>query len=395
MSTRTEAPIAAIDAALDDLAGVDPVYLTVDERKARLSATSRLIARLEADRLRVLAVSDDIAVETGARSTAHWLADESRDSIGQVLALGRVGTVAREAMAEGAVNLAQAKVITEALDALPADLDPEMRAKGEAHLVGEAAHFGPRELKGLGRKLLEVIAPDIAEEAEYQRLVAEDRRARAATKATFRDRGDGSSDFHARLPTPTAHRLKTYLEAHTSPRRNPLGDLDNLPMPRRRGEAFCALLENLPAKGLPQHGGTATAIVVTLGLDDLRNRLGLAETSTGDTLTAEQVRRLACQADLLPAVLGRKGHILDLGRTARLFSPGQRRPWPSATASAPPTAARSRQRGATPTTPSNPGPAAGRPTSPTASSSAPSTTTAPTTPAGKPAITPTALRPST
>src|SRR5690349_12970612 len=84
MSSRSETPIAAINAALDDLAGVDPTYQTVAERKARLAAISRVIAKAEADRLRVLAVSEDIAVETGARSTAHWLAAETRDGIGQI-----------------------------------------------------------------------------------------------------------------------------------------------------------------------------------------------------------------------------------------------------------------------------------------------------------------------
>ncbi|MEO6512208.1 MAG: hypothetical protein ABIO16_14515, partial [Nocardioides sp.] len=82
MSTRSEAPLTVISAALDDLAQVDPTYQTVTERKARLTAASRLIARLEADRMRALAVSDDIAVETGDRSTAHWLADATHDSIG-------------------------------------------------------------------------------------------------------------------------------------------------------------------------------------------------------------------------------------------------------------------------------------------------------------------------
>ncbi len=104
-----------------------------------------------------------------------------------------------------------------------------------------------------------MVAPEIADEAEYQRLVAEEKRSRAETRLNIRDRGDGSSDITARVPTPVAHRFKTYLDAYTSPRRTPLGDVDQLPAPRRRGEAFCALLENLPVSGLPKHGGTATS----------------------------------------------------------------------------------------------------------------------------------------
>jgi hypothetical protein len=294
-----------------------------------LVALSAIEARVQAAKSSLLAVSDDIAIETGARSTAHWLADATRDSIGQVRMLATVAAASTpqlaEAMSDGAVNLRQGRVIVEALARLPKDLDPELRDKGEAYLVAEAAHFGPPALKRLGEKLLEVIAPDQADEADYQRLLAEDRLARAATRLTMKDRGDGSTDLYARLPTPVAHRLKTHLEAFTSPRRNPLGDLDQLPAPRRRGEAFCALLENLPAEGLPKHGGTTTAVMVMTTLEQLRTGLGTAQTSTGDRLTAEQTRRLACQAGIVPVVLGGKGEILDLGRTRRLFSPTQRK----------------------------------------------------------------------
>ena len=51
----------------------------------------------------------------------------------------------------------------------------------------------------------------------------------------------------------------------------------------------------------------------------------MAETSTGDTLTAAEARRLACTAQIIPAVLGGTSEILDLGRTRRLFSPAQRK----------------------------------------------------------------------
>src|SRR5690349_22199186 len=147
MSSRSETPIAAINAALDDLAGVDPTYQTVTERKARLTAISQVIAKAEADRLRVLAVSDDIAIETGARSTAHWLAAETRDGIGQVRVrekLARIGGEAiTAAMSSSGMNVAQAREIVDALERLPKNLDPELREKGEAYLLGEAGHFGP------------------------------------------------------------------------------------------------------------------------------------------------------------------------------------------------------------------------------------------------------------
>jgi hypothetical protein len=189
----------------------------------------------------------------------------------------------------GDLNLAQARVIVEALDALPDELGDDPVVKAEAYPVEQGRVFGPREPRHLGRGLLEHLAPEIADEAEYQRLLAEENRARAATRLSFAPRGDGSTDLHARVPDHVANRLRTYLEAYTSPRRSPLGEVDALPVPRRRGEAFVAFLENVPDAGLPAHGGTTT--------------------STGDRITAEQARRLACQARIIPLVLGTTGEV--------------------------------------------------------------------------------------
>jgi hypothetical protein len=336
MSSTYAEPLAALARGLEDLAAIDPVYRTTGEQQDVLVGLSRFLARAEAERMRVLVAADDVAVETGARSAAHWLADATRDNIGPVRRLSVLAEALDErwtevgaALASGAVNVPQASVIVEALDALPASLDADMRVKAQAHLIAEAGHFGPRELRRLGRGLLEVVAPEIADEAEYQRLLAEEKRSQAETRLNIRDRGDGTSDLTGRIPTTDAHRLRTYLDAYTSPRRHPpgslSGDVDRLPMPRRRGEAFCALLENLPVSGLPKHGGTATSVMVILDLDTLKADCGWAETSTGDRMTAEQARRLACQAGIIPVVLGAKGEVLDLGRTRRLFSPAQRK----------------------------------------------------------------------
>lgn len=41
-------------------------------------------------------------------------------------------------------------------------------------------------------------------------------------------------------------------------------------------------------------------------------------------VAAAALRKIACDADIIPALLGTRGEILDLGRKARLFSPAQR-----------------------------------------------------------------------
>jgi len=51
---------------------------------------------------------------------------------------------------------------------------------------------------------------------------------------------------------------------------------------------------------------------------------GAASTDTGTLISASAARRIACQAGILPAVLGGPGQILDLGRHHRFFSDPQR-----------------------------------------------------------------------
>jgi hypothetical protein len=326
------AAVRAVDEVLDDTAMVDPIFMTSKQKSELLVGLTRMLGRLEARRARVLAVAGDVAAEAGARSAAVWLAAETRTSARDTAVVERMGSALSGrwsqtacAAAEGALAWDQAAVLIRSLDALPDDLDPELLAKAEAHLIAEAGHFGPRELTRLGRRVLEVVAPEFADAEEGKALAEEERRARRATRLSFRPRGDGSTDLHARLPDHVASRLRAYLDAFTSPRRSaPFGDVDRLPIQRRRGEAFCALLEHVPADGLPTHGGTATSVMVTVDLESLRSGLGLAETSTGEIVSATEARRLACTASVLPIVLGGAGEILDLGRSRRLFSAGQR-----------------------------------------------------------------------
>ncbi len=300
MSTTYAEPLDRLDGVLDELAAISPEFRTSGERQELLLRVARAKARLVAQELRVLAASEDIAVETGDRTTATWLAHQTRDNHGTVrrqaalaASLGSTWNQTADALGAGDLNVAQARVIVDALDVLPDELGDDLVVKAEAYLVEQARVFGPRELRHLGSGVLEHLAPEVADEAEYQRLVAEETRAQAATRLDLRPRCDGSTDLHARVPDHVANRLRTYLDAYTSPRRTPLGEVDELPTARRRAEAFVAFLENLPDTGLPVHGGTTTSVMVTLDLDTLLTGIGVATTSTGDRITAEPARRRA------------------------------------------------------------------------------------------------------
>ena len=330
-----------VGAALDRAAPASAVFLSTREKAQVLLELTGLEARLAELKLRVLASADDVALESGDRSAATWLAHRTRSGIGAALGHARLAEAldarcpgVREALMAGRVGLEQARVIVTALDELPADLDPELRAKAEAHLITEAGHFGPRELRRLGRKVLEVVAPDVADDQERRLLEAEEARARRLTSLRFRRRGDGTTDIHARVSDAVAARLRSYLESFSAPRRAHLADgppervdpESGRPVPHSTvlGRAFCALLEAMPAEVMPRHGGSATTVVVTIDHETLRSELGVAGLDTGDRITASDAVRLACNASILPMVLNGRGQPLHLGRSRRLFSPAQR-----------------------------------------------------------------------
>ena len=146
----------------------------------------------------------------------------------------------------------------------------------------------------------------------------------------------------------------------------------------RRGLAFAELLEHLPTDHL--HTKSAATVVVTIDHTVLAGAMKAAHLDTDQTLSAGEARRLACNAGILPAVLGSKSVALDLGRESRLFSESQRlakgleHTTCAATGCERPYAwceLHHRQ----------PWAKGGRPTSPTRSRSATSTTTGSTTPA--------------
>ncbi|WP_183101029.1 HNH endonuclease signature motif containing protein [Nocardioides pelophilus] len=335
--------LACADQVLVTVEGVrdvQPVYLPPADKQIALVELGRAAAALEELRLRVLASAGDVAEAAGARDVGSWAAVITRAEPATARAdarlaesLDRRWTRVAAGMADGRVAQAQARVVVAALEALPSDLDPDLLADAETRLVDWCAEFNPTELRRLGRRILEVVAPEIAEAHEAKLLEQEELRAREKTSLKSRLIGDGMARTTIVHPELDRTRLLTYLDAFTSPRKHDdalTGEEDRIPHHRKLGQAFGALLEHLDPAKLPVHGGDATTVMVTITLESLMADLATGgvidgNLSAGDNLSATQVRRLACTAQIIPVVLGGKGEILDLGRARRRYSPAQRK----------------------------------------------------------------------
>jgi hypothetical protein len=309
--------------------------MSTGDKAAALQALSVQASQIEALRLRVMAGAQDVADRDAARTVAGWLESRTRTEHGPNLrslrlaqALDRRWQQVAAGLASGRVNLPQAEVIVRALDELPDDVPTETLHHAEAHLVDQAEHFGPRALARLGRRVLEVVAPEVAEDQERIALEREEARAERVTSLFSQRLGDGTTRITMRVADAVAGRLQTYLEAFTAPRRaagDATGLSERMPSYQAKGLAFGSLLESLDPRRVPLHGGDATTLMVTVSLEQLRTGLGAAEIGLEDRISAGQARRLSCTAKIIPVVLGGKSEVLDLGRSARLFSPAQRK----------------------------------------------------------------------
>ncbi|MQW77405.1 DUF222 domain-containing protein [Nocardioides sp. dk4132] len=338
------ADVGCAEAFLDKIADRDPTFLSISEKRQALRMTAHLASRAQAMHARVIACADDVADADGCRDVAAWVAHRTHTSGPSARRLQRLGVACERrwhrvgaALAGGHVSLDQGHVMVAALDDLTdafslveatAEEWAAMLARAETYLVEQAADFGPRELGRLAERLLEVVAPEWAEKVEEEQLRAAERRARRRTTLGVKHLGDGSAIIRAQVPESIALRLTTMLESFTNPRRaadEPAADGRRVPYERRLGEAFCSLLETIDPTRLPLHGGDATTLVITMDLKALVEGLGSATLADGSRITAGEARRLACTANLVPAVLGTRSVPLDLGRANRLFSPGQRK----------------------------------------------------------------------
>ncbi|WP_245528881.1 HNH endonuclease signature motif containing protein [Beutenbergia cavernae] len=101
---------------------------------------------------------------------------------------------------------------------------------------------------------------------------------------------------------------------------------DGRSLARRRLDALLAACgAALRSAELPATGGLPTQVMVTMSLEELRAGLGSAHLPYTGPVPVRAVRRLACDAGVIPVVLGTSGRVLDVGRANRLFRDSIRR----------------------------------------------------------------------
>ncbi|TDD49376.1 HNH endonuclease [Kribbella antibiotica] len=271
------------------------------------------------------------AQELGARDTVDFLSERYREAPAEVrkalafMAALRKYPLVAEALPDPTdparpwtMRPAQGMVIVETLEKVPSTVSVETLEFTENQMVGVAKDQDPRRLTKFGNDVLARLDTDGAEPSEEE----------AHAKRSLRLRQvDGGVKFSGFLPGADGEQLTTQIHMLSKPHKTVDGERDPRPQDVRQADALVATMD--AAAGNPDHPGVPH-LTVTIDFDDLKAAVGetagaVGELVFGNNLSASAVRLLACDAAILPIVLGGDSQPLDVGTEQRFVNRYMRR----------------------------------------------------------------------
>jgi hypothetical protein len=250
------------------------------------------------------------ATEAGTR-VAHATQLTARRTLGgEVLPPALPKTAA--ALAAGEIGLGQVRVIAETMNAIPASVGVEQREAAEADLARYARSFAPGSLSKIGRHILAHLDQDGPQPPEEPDVAA------AAGELRLWERRDGRLGLEGFLEPEHGAAFRSLMERFAAPRPASEGIPDPRTPVQRNADALmeiCGLAR--AAQDCPTTAGEPPHLTVTLGWDALCTGLGVATLDYGTHLSAAEARRWACDAKIIPVVLGGESEPLDVGRAMR------------------------------------------------------------------------------
>jgi hypothetical protein len=259
----------------------------------------------------------------GSSSTAAWLRHEAHASHGWASTRVNVGRVladalpaTRAAWERGHLGLEHADVIRRAVK----DLSETDTERMDRALAAAAPEVSPKDLRDIAALLLEDMVP--------QQQAAKRERRTGTMKCHLSDVGDGGrldADLDAESTAIIRAALDKYMGKPT-PTVNDDGTAGPpLAASHRRALALVELCRQALDFGTDHPGSSNKPhLVITVTEQQLRSGLGAVQLPGGGTIPVTDLRRLACDAKIIPLVLGSDSMPLDVGRASRTITPSQR-----------------------------------------------------------------------
>ena len=219
-----------------------------------------------------------------------------------------------EAFAAGRITMDHADTVIHALLTLP----EQLRGTVEPFLVEASQEQTPKEVANWVDELLEGLGYDKESDTRRERRYAQ-------RGVDFQPVAHRTYAMSGTLLPEVAEVLKLALSAADD-----AGGSEDLRTPRQRMHDALGVVARffLDHADISPVNGERPRIIVTIRREDLDAAPGVAAMATlgsGTKVPVETARRLACDAGVLPVVLGGKGEVLDIGRAGRDFSQAIRR----------------------------------------------------------------------
>jgi hypothetical protein len=230
---------------------------------------------------------------------------EARQRIASTAVLrGETGDAARS----GVVGSEHIGVIHKTLQVIAPHTSVGEQQDAENILVHAAVTLDPAALAGLGREIVARMDQDGRPPTETEPTQPQ-REFRSRTKS------DGTITFSGHLDAETGALLGAVLDPLAAPYPADKAGPDLRDISERYGDAFADMVRLAAGSAqLPTAAGERAHVAVTVPLEVLKTRVGQARLTEGGYLSAAQARLLACDAKVLPVVLGSHSEPLDVGR---------------------------------------------------------------------------------
>src|SRR4051794_26722788 len=340
MSGSASQSMAALSGAAAEASGISWWAASDADLLEQAIVLERVTRQVAATHLALVAEihARNAAVTAGARSTASWLVAKTGVPRGAANRVVQTATrmahhapAVRDALGSGAISLGHAAVIAAVLNELgvraqrvDSPVTWEVRATAQATMLQIAATLDPAQLAVAGEVLIQRVDPD----PDY--TGDDGMRQDAARRSLVLSRdGDGGGLLRGSLDPESFAVLQAALSPLAAPRPRTAEGPDQRSAAQRNADALVDLAQRALAAGdLPgEGGGTGATVFVHCDHDQLQGALtdASATLETGTTIPVESLRRLACDAHVIAAVLGSSSQPLDIGRATRTVPLGIRR----------------------------------------------------------------------
>jgi uncharacterized protein DUF222 len=301
---------------------LDAVLGVVDGLAAAAAAGRFTIAREAQERGEVAA--------SQAGSLAGWVAERcpslDRREAGLVAKAVRelAGTdlaPVSEAVAHARLSVGAGCVVASEWRQLAPLVEPDAAGAAVAGLVAIGSTDGSVGVRGLRPAMLARYGlGQVLQEIE-------DRHAGLTVFSCGHDIGGGITEYRLRLNAEGRGVVEAAINQLAAPVTAEDGTLDPRTTEQRRGSALVEVCRRASASCATPASGIKAAVMVTIGLDELRDRTRpgvlIGGVDAGTLLGPETVRRLSCDGAATTAVVNGDGGLVDLGQTRRFFSPRQ------------------------------------------------------------------------